>query len=297
MFESLKKIGAVAKGKAPRNPAAEMQDLLDAAREERVALNALLSQIEMRGSKVKEVGKSLEQVEKKAAAATERLETMTSRFSALDQRVKAADQLEQRIESLSLATTGARELVDDVTAPDGDLQKHREAVQTLSSQILLTQASVDTLKNEREVFEDLRAELRQVQADVKQSVEQTATVKGDFDQMRVLSSQLAQDYSKIRDASREGHERAAGAMETVKDIEKKLGPLAELQELSKGTEDRLASLRALAEHVSLRAKALENQKHTIEHAVVEASRLNEMVWAMDAQINKLNEGQKQMARA
>ena len=87
------------------------------------------------------------------------------------------------------------------------------------------------------------------------------------------------------------------ATEKVKEIEKKLGPLVQLQELSKNTEERLASLNALAEHVSQKAKALEAQKHAVERAVVEANRLNEMVWAMDVQIAKLNEGSKQVARA
>ena len=66
--------------------------------------------------------------------------------------------------------------------------------------------------------------------------------------------------------------------------------------MSKTTEERMASLNALAEHVTQKIKALENQKHTVEHAVVEANRLNEMVWAMEVQINKLNEGSRQAAR-
>ena len=74
-----------------------------------------------------------------------------------------------------------------------------------------------------------------------------------------------------------------------------MGPLAQLHELSKSTEERLTSLNALAEHVTHKAKALESQKHTIDHAVVEANRLNELVWSMDSQIAKLNEGNKQIA--
>ena len=35
---------------------------------------------------------------------------------------------------------------------------------------------------------------------------------------------------------------------------------------------------------------LENQKHTVEHAVVESNRLSEMVWNMDVQIAKLTDG-------
>src|SRR5215471_17016439 len=66
--------------------------------------------------------------------------------------------------------------------------------------------------------------------------------------------------------------------------------------MSKTTEERMASLNSLSEHVAQKIKALENQKHTVEHAVVEANRLNEMVWAMEVQINKLNEGSRQATR-
>ena len=66
--------------------------------------------------------------------------------------------------------------------------------------------------------------------------------------------------------------------------------------MSRNTEERMASLNALAEHVNQKIKALENQKHTVERAVVESNRLNEMIWAMDVQINKLNEGGLQATR-
>src|SRR5207247_1439041 len=79
--------------------------------------------------------------------------------------------------------------------------------------------------------------------------------------------------------------------------EAKLGPLARLHELSQSTEERLTTLNSLAEHVSLKAKALESQQQSVEHAVVQANRVNEMVWAMDVQIGKLNEGMKQAAKA
>src|SRR5207249_541309 len=86
-------------------------------------------------------------------------------------------------------------------------------------------------------------------------------------------------------------------MDTIKEVEKKLGPLAQLHELSQSTEERLTSLNALAEHVTLKAKALESQQHAVEHAVVQANRVNEMVWSMDVQLGKLNDGLKQAAKA
>src|SRR5205085_2819860 len=139
-------------------------------------------------------------------------------------------------------------------------------------------------------------QLRHGQGEVEESADRTDGLKGDFDQLRALSGQHAQDYGKLRELSRESHDEANATMETVKEVEKKLGPLAQLQEMSKTTEERMTSLNALAEHVSQKIKALENQKHTVEHAVVEANRLNEMVWAMEVQVNKLNEGARQATR-
>ena len=85
-------------------------------------------------------------------------------------------------------------------------------------------------------------------------------------------------------------------MAAVTEIEKKIGALTALDELSKSTEERLGALNSLSEHVSLKVKALEGQRGVVERAIVESNRLNEMVWAMDAQIAKLNDGRDQMQR-
>ena len=122
-------------------------------------------------------------------------------------------------------------------------------------------------------------------------------LRSELDQVRGTAGQLSQDYTKLRDTSREAREDSIAASEAVKDVEKRLGPLVQLQELSKTTEEKLTWLNSLAEHVAQKSKALESQKHTVERAVVEANRLNELVWSMDVQINKLNEGLKQAARS
>src|SRR5262249_6854321 len=70
-----------------------------------------------------------------------------------------------------------------------------------------------------------------------------------------------------------------------------------LHDLAATTDEQLKSLNALAEYVSVKTKALETQKVTIEHAASEANRLNEMVWAMEVQIEKLEEGNRQVVHA
>src|SRR5207237_1717411 len=105
------------------------------------------------------------------------------------------------------------------------------------------------------------------------------------------------DFARIRDTSREAREDTTAGMTTIKELERKLAPLAQLHELSQSTEERLGSLNALAEHVAHKAKAIEGQQQAVEHAVIQANRVNEMVWSMDVQIGKLNEGMKQSAKA
>src|SRR5439155_6520605 len=212
-------------------------------------------------------------------------------------RARELTEIDKRVQTLKDAAKQAEQTTQKAIGPDGELQKHREAVQQLSSQALQTQASLDTLKKERAALEELRVHLREAQNEVKQSLGHATTLKGEFDQIRSSASVLTQDYSKLRETSREAREDTNAAMATIKEVEKRLGPLAQLHELSQSTEERLSALNALAEHVSLKAKALDSQQHAVEHAVVQANRVNEMVWAMDAQIGKLNDGMKQATNA
>ena len=275
----------------------ELQLLITAAREERSALSTMLTTLTARSAKLAPLGKTLEQVMEKAAGASSKLDELTKRISTLDDRSNELDQIDKRIQALKDAANQAELTTQRAIGPDGELQKHREAVQHLSSQALQTQATLDTLKKERAILEELRGHLRTAEGEVKQATTLAGTVKGELDQIRATAASLTQNYGKIRETSREAREDTTAAMTTVKDIEKKLVPLAQLHELSQSTEERLAGLNALAEHVSHKAKALENQQQAVERAVVEANRVNEMVWAMDVQITKLNEGMKQAAKA
>jgi chromosome segregation ATPase len=66
--------------------------------------------------------------------------------------------------------------------------------------------------------------------------------------------------------------------------------LREIDAKHQDTSAQLQALNALAERVSTKAKALEGQHQAVERALVESRRVGEMVWEMEAQIAKLNEG-------
>lgn len=257
----------------------------------------MLTQMASGTSKLAQTSKSLEQVGTKADAALKKLDDLGQKVTGYEDRAKGLEQIEKRIAAMVEQVNEAQRISEKITAPDGELQKHRLAVNQLASQALENQATIETLRKERSSFEDLRALLKVSTSEVTKSVESVTALKGELDAIRSVGAQLTSESSRIREASREAKDDSATAMENVKEIEKKLGPLVQLQELSKSTEERLTSLNALAEHVSQKAKALEAQKHAVERAVVEANRLNEMAWAMDVQIAKLNEGSKQVGLA
>lgn len=295
MLDAFKKMGTATK--LNREVADELQGLVTAAREERQLLSRVLNQIPQHSTTLLQVAKTLEGAQEQAGAAVKKIGELTTKLGGLDERIRGLEDVEQRISALKGTVAQAEQTVEKLIAPDGDLQKHRTVVQHLSSQALETRASLEVLKKDQGTLEELREQLRRAQTELEQSAGRTEIVKGELDQLRSLAGQLNHDFGKLKDTSREARETANATMESVKEVEKKLGPLAALQELSKSAEERLAALNALAEHVSQKVRMLENQRQTIEHALVESNRLNELIWNMDLQIAKLTDGAKQAARA
>src|SRR5436190_4295439 len=294
MLEALKSLTG---GKSTQKSAEELERLIATAREERAAIAEMLMSLQTRSAKLVPMSKSLEQMTEKATTATARLDEIARRLATLDERTRELEDVDKRIQALKEAARQAEQTTEKAIGPDGELRKHREAVQQLSSQALQTQATLDTLKKERAALDELRTKLRASENEVKHAMGQAGTLKGDLEQIRSTAASLTQDYGKLRDTSREAREYSTAAMAVAKEIETKLEPLTQVHELSESTAERLASLNALSEHVSRKAKAIESQQQAVEHAVVQANRVSEMVWSMDAQIAKLNEGMKQVAKA
>ncbi len=277
----------------------ELDALIKTAREERTALSTMLTQVTTRSAKLAETGKALEQVDKKAAAATGSLDVLAKRIEGLEQRATTLTDVEKRVQALMETTIRAQQQAEKLLAPEGDLEKRKRELQQLSSQTLDTQATVDTLKRERATLEEFGTQLRESHSElreIRQSVDQALTLRTELEQVRGVATQLSQDYTRLRDTSREAREDAEAATTAVQDVERKLGRLTQLQDLTRATEEKLVTVNALAEHVTQKARALDAQKHVMDRAVLEAHRLNEMVWNMDAQISTLNEGLKQAAR-
>src|SRR6202158_237444 len=200
MLDAFRSI-AGGKGKIVQQQTDELQLLIASAREERSAISAMLNALSTRSAKLAPLGRQLEQVMEKTTAVTDRLEHIGKRLGALDGRTHELEEVDKRIQALQDAAKQAEQTTQKAIGPDGELHKHREAVQHLSSQALQTQAVLDTLKKERAALEDLRGQLREAEKEVKQGLGQAGTLKGELDQIRSAASSLPQDYARIRETS------------------------------------------------------------------------------------------------
>ena len=184
----------------------ELQALIDQARDERTALGALLTQLAGGTSKLAQTSKSLDQVGQKADLALKKLDDLGQKVSGYEDRAKGLEQIERRIAAMLDQVNEAQRVTEKITAPDGELQKHRLAVNQLASQALENQATIETLRKERTQFEDLRTQLKASTVEVVKSVDTVGTLKSELDAIRSVGAQLTTEFQRIRDTSREAKE-------------------------------------------------------------------------------------------
>src|SRR5262249_54361807 len=291
MFEQLA-LGTKAK---QRND--ELNAIMLAARQERDALDALLEKLDGRKGRLAEVSTTVEHVKDRAIDASEQLTAIVARVSDLDKRVAEYEVIHAQIAEMTGIVRQTQEAAALLVDSSGQLQQHREAMEQLGAEYRETRAAIEAFGAQRHIATEAHDELRRFQTDLRGAIDQGAVIKRELDQLHHQASGLASDQAAIgRDAERV-LENMAAAERTGKDIESKIASRGMLHELATTTEERLKSLNALAEHVTVKTKALDTQRVKIDHAASEASRLNDMVWAMEAQIGKLQEGNRQVARA
>ena len=190
---------------------------------------------------------------------TTKLDEIGERLGTLDSRTRELEEVDEHVQSLKDAARQADQTSADATGPEGELTKHREAIEHLSAQARQTHASLGALKIEH-------AALGNCEASCARRTPRSSSQSTTPPRSRA-SSRDSRDCDgtdrRLRPARRHvtaAREDTAAAMTAIKDVEKKLGPLAQLQELGQNTDERLVTLNALAERVSLKAKAIEGQQ-------------------------------------
>ena len=289
MLEAFKK----AQTKPAQQQANELQALIATSKEERAALSTMLTQIQLQASKLATAGKNLQDVEELVTKANARLDQVSQRLEAAETRSVELEAVDARIGTLTDGVFRAEQEAARLTAPDGELQQHRQAIEHLAARAIEARETLDALKEEHAGVERIRAEVREVTKDAGEIGKRTGLLQSDVEQLRAASAALTAELTQMQQTSADTRTHAAASAEAVQDVQRRLGSLAQLEETGRLAEERLTALNALAEHTGQKIKTLENQKHIVERAVMESNRLNEMIWNMEVQTKKLEDAARQ----
>src|SRR5262245_44569976 len=266
------------------------------AQEERRALEALVTFAQAHVAQIPQVNASLEETERQAAAIGERLESLAARVDDLENIRRQTQAVEARVLALEGIVQKAEERFQQALAREAQVDEHRSAVEQLVSLRQSAIARLEGLKQESIALMQLEERFPRLRKELQPLLDQQAELRNDLDLLRTGIAALAQDAETGRESALKARAHATKATEVVADLQRKLEPVSQISALGQETDAQLRNLNALAEHVAVKVKALENQQSVVEHALVESRRVHEMVWDMEVQIKKLDEGTKRAAR-
>ena len=136
-------------------------------------------------------------------------------------------------------------------------------------------------------LEELRALLRQTEVAIEQSKSDANVVGRNLLELRNISARLVRGYGVLEDACRQTERRSDKALETLVDIEARLGPLAIVRDLTNKTDDRLAVLRQLGEEVMQRSAVFQAQQESVDLALARVAQANALLATLDERVTAL----------
>ena len=138
MLEALMNRTTDAKRAAAADERQELERLIQTARAERAALDETLLVLKARGANLKPIGTFLEHIDEKVTGVTMTLDQIGARLASLDSRTRELEELDQHVQSLRDVARQAEGSVREAIRPNGELQKHREAVEQLTTHVQQT---------------------------------------------------------------------------------------------------------------------------------------------------------------
>ena len=230
---------------------------------------------------IKTLAASATRVETALAQADAKIDGMQGRFARVEAAAKSVTELHSLVQALGRRQGG--QSAGRLMAPDGDLQKQRQASLQLSTLALQTRATVDGLKADQERLGQLRGDLSQAVEQLQKTRDQAAAATTEVGAVRTALTDLTREQTRIRETSRESRRRRSGGRgKGRRGRFEKLAGFHRLQEVARTLDERVGVLNATVEHVMQRSKVLEQQKHTVERAIIESHRLAGMVTELEA---------------
>lgn len=111
----------------------------------------------------------MQSVSELAGGVAGKVDALSERLSTLDARASGIDAFDEKIESLRSEVAKAATEANELLAPAGELQKHRQAVEQLSSQAVENVAVLDAMKKDQTELDEARERLRGAKEQVEQA--------------------------------------------------------------------------------------------------------------------------------
>ncbi|MGB7217249.1 MAG: ATPase, T2SS/T4P/T4SS family, partial [Vicinamibacterales bacterium] len=226
-------------------PEGELQKQRAGLEELRGQLRAAEQEVKQTLAQAGTLRNDLEQIRASAAAVTQgavQADALSARLAALDERTKELDEIDARIQALTDAARQAEQTTQQAIGLEGELQKQRAGL------------------------EELRAQLRAAEHEVKQSLAQAGTLKNDVEQIRASTAALTQGVVQVDaltarlaaldERTRELDKTDAriqalteAAQQAEQTTQRAVGPEGELQKHRAGLEELRSQLRAAEQEV------------------------------------------------
>jgi DNA repair ATPase RecN len=181
-------------------------------------------------------------------------------------------------EDSSSMTAGARARVTE------NLQAATRYASAVDVQATRAASQVDAKR-----LDEFRKLFRQTRQAVEQLKGDASAIRDDLRELRSLGEYLGQGYTRLGDICGLTEKRSELTVDALDAIEKRIEPLEVLRDLSATTEDRVASLKQLAEDVTQCGARFEAQKEAIDRAREEASRVARLLDELQARVALLTE--------
>ena len=268
-------------------PLVEVQQLLADLQHQRRSLEAVLSS--PNAGDLSAVRAAFDHVEQRASALGRQLDDLDSRAQQFDRASRLIESLEARAAALEEGMRSAESRADQTLQRAAEMDDQRWALQEMMALAQKTLTRLEALKGDPEIAR-LAEQVPAIREDCQRISDQHTALVNEANVLHAKTAAVLQEASAAAQTSRDACGHVDNATRQLDEIERKLEAAAQLDAVTKDTTTQLQTLNALAEHVSVKIKALEGQHQTIERALVDSRRVTDMVWEMEVQIGKLNEG-------
>jgi chromosome segregation ATPase len=255
------------------------------------------------------VSAALEALVARAEAAAEQLRSLapvmerSAELDTLRGRCEAVERQMETLEALGARLAAAEEQAEQVSRTQGrtetELAHAAEDVERIQSRMGEMSHKVDTallLRDEVERFLGLESPVAALRTETEALRLQIADMFDGVGRIRAQHDDALRAHrqatSRLESIDQE-HQAAAGRLEEterrLQTVERSLDPLTQATETIPGVQHQLAVLKSLAEHVSQKTVALEQQREAIDRAASQISKLTVLDRELDTWLRRQEE--------